>query len=88
MEMSPTLAAGRLLIITVAEPRLIIPGPAGTQGMSVQIFVMSVSRAAGIFPISTVGAHGGIMGSGSGGCGTGVGVGAGGWIGAWQCGPS
>ena len=50
--------------------------------------VMSVSRAAGIPPIRTVGAQGEIICSGIGGCGTGVGVGAGGWIGAWQCGPT
>ena len=76
--MSPTRAAGRLLIRTVAEPFVMMPGPAGTHGISVQIFVMSVMRAAGILPIRTVGAHGGIIISGSAGCGTGVGVGAGG----------
>ena len=84
--MSPARAAGILEIITVADPLLISPGPAGTQGINVQIFVMSVRRAAGILPISTVGAQGDRIGSGSAGCGTGVGVGAGGWIGAWQCG--
>lgn len=84
--MSPARAAGILLIITVAEPFEIIPGPAGTHGISVQILVISVARAAGILPIITVGAQGDRMGNGSAGCGTGVGVGAGGWIGAWQCG--
>ncbi len=83
---SPTRAAGRLLISTVAEPFMMMPGPAGTQGTNVQILVISVTRAAGILPISTVGAQGGMIGSGNAGCGTGVGVGAGGCIGAWQCG--
>lgn len=82
--MSPALAAGNLEIMTVTEPFAIIPGPAGTHGTSVQILVISVARAAGILPISTVGAHGDKIGSGNAGCGTGVGVGAGGWIGAWQ----
>lgn len=85
---SPMRAAGRLLIIVVPEPFDISPGPAGTHGISVQILVMSETRAAGMFPISTVGAQGLRIGSGSGGCGTGVGVGAGGWMGAWQCGAS
>lgn len=75
---SPTRAAGRLLMSTVAEPLTMMPGPAGTQGISVQILVISVTRAAGMLPISTVGAHGGIIGNGNAGCGTGVGVGAGG----------
>ena len=83
---SPALAAGNLEIITVADPLLIIPGPAGTQGTRVQILVISVSRAAGILPIRTVGAQGDSIGNGNAGWGTGVGVGAGGWIGAWQCG--
>ncbi len=85
-DISPTRAAGIFWAITVADPFAIMPGPAGTQGTNVQIFVMSAMRAAGIFPIRTVVAPGGIIGSGKAGCGTGVGVGAGGWIGAWQCG--
>ena len=72
--------------MTVTDPLTMIPGPAGTQGISVQILVMSVTRAAGMLPIMTVGAHGLRIGSGRAGCGTGVGTGAGGWIGAWQCG--
>lgn len=83
---SPARAAGILETITVAEPFEIMPGPAGTHGASVQILVISVTRAAGILPIRTVGAQGDRIGSGKAGCGTGVGVGAGGWIGAWQCG--
>ena len=43
--MSPARAAGNLLTMTVAEPFETIPGPAGTQGTSVQILVMSVTRA-------------------------------------------
>jgi hypothetical protein len=39
---------------------------------------MSVTRAAGLLSINTVGAQGGIRFNGIGGCGTGVGVGAGG----------
>lgn len=85
---SPIRAAGIFEIITVADPIEIMPGPAGTQAARVQILVMSVARAAGILPTSTVGAQGERIGSGSAGCGTGVGVGAGGWIGAWQCGAS
>ncbi len=85
--MSPTRAAGILPINTVVEAIKIMPGPPGTHPANVQGAVWSVIRAAGIFPISTVGSPL-IMARGIGGCGTGVGVGAGGWIGAWQCGPS
>lgn len=83
--MSPTRAAGRLSISTVAEPIWTIPGPFGTHDGSVQMLVRSVTRAAGMLPISTVAAPL-MIGSGSAGCGTGVGTGAGGWIGAWQWG--
>ncbi len=85
--MSPILAAGRPPIRTVAEPIAIIPGPAGTHPASMQGTDMSVTRAAGLPPMSTLGWPLMIF-SGIGGCGTGVGDGAGGWIGAWQCGPS
>ncbi len=83
-DISPSRAAGSFWMSTVADPLTISPGPAGTQGISVQIFVMSVTRAAGMPPIRVVTAQGGMIGNGSAGCGTGVGVGAGGWIGAWQ----
>jgi hypothetical protein len=75
---SPILAAGRLLIITVKDPMAMVPGPAGMHGIKVHIFVISETRAAGIIPIITVTAQGGIMGSGNAGCGTMVGTGAGG----------
>ena len=80
--MSPARAAGRFPTRTVTDPLAMIPGPAGTHEGRVQIFVMSVARAAGMLLISTVGQPGGMMFSGSAGCGTGVGVGAGGWMGA------
>ena len=75
--MSPTRAAGKLSIMTVAEPLAIMPGPAGTHDGSVQILVKSVTLAAGLPPIITVGAPL-MIGSGRAGCGTGVGTGAGG----------
>lgn len=75
---SPARAAGIFEIRVLKDPSAIMPGPAGTHAASVQIFVMSVTRAAGILPISTVGAQGDRIGSGNAGCGTGVGVGAGG----------
>lgn len=86
--MSPIRAAAIIEIITVADPLEIMPGPFGTQLGKLQGSDMSVTRAAAILSINTVGAPGGIMASGSAGCGTGVGTGAGGWIGAWQCGAS
>src|SRR5699024_3616088 len=73
---SPARAAGCFWISTLLEPWAITPGPAGTQGASVQILVMSPPRAAGILPISTLLAPAGMIGKGSAGCGTGVGVGA------------
>ncbi len=76
--MSPTRAAGKLLIMTVAEPIATIPGPAGTQGGIVQGFVISDTRSAGLPPSFTVGLPGGMNACGIGGCGTGVGTGAGG----------
>ena len=75
--MSPTRAAGKPPINTVAEAFMIIPGPPGTHPAKRQGAVWSVMRAAGIFPISTVGSPL-IMVRGIGGCGTGVGTGAGG----------
>jgi len=81
-------AAGRLLIITVADPLAISPGPAGTQLGSMHGLDISETRAAPLLLIFTVGEHGGMIFSGIAGCATGVGVGAGGWIGAWQCGES
>lgn len=74
---SPTRAAGRFSISTVAEPREIIPGPAGTQAGRIQGWVISVTRAAGNPPINVVTADLTII-SGIGGWGTGVGTGAGG----------
>jgi hypothetical protein len=53
--MSPIRAAGIPPIITVADPSEIIPGPAGTQAGSEHGAVVSVTRAAGWFPISTFG---------------------------------
>lgn len=83
--MSPTRAAGMLLISTVAEPFATIPGPPGTHPGSMHGAVVSVALAAGAPPTSTVGAPMMIV-KGSAGCGRGVGTGAGGWIGAWQWG--
>lgn len=84
--MSLTRAAGSLPIITVMEPRVIIPGPPGTQPGSMHGTDCDVAVAAGRPPISTVAHVLLTMVSGSAGCGSGVGTGAGGWIGAWQCG--
>src|SRR6186997_1700040 len=78
---SPARAAGKLAIMTVAEPLAIIPGPLGTHVGRVQGAVVSETRAAGEPPIRTVGAPL-MIASGSAGCATGVGTGAGGWIGA------
>lgn len=58
-----------------------MPGPLGMQEGNVHGEVVSVSRAAGWLPMSTVGAPLMIV-NGTGGWGTGVGTGAGGWIGA------
>src|SRR5712691_9933754 len=85
--MSPMRAAGRLPIITVAEPFETMPGPFGTHDGRLQLWLMLPITAAGRFLISTVGTVAPTIGSGSGGCGRGVGTGAAGWIGAWQCGP-
>ena len=86
---SDTRAAGRPPIKTVPDALLISPGPAGTHGGGpVQGIVWSVARAAGMFPIRTVGWPGLSSANGTAGCGTGVGTGAAGWIGAWQCGAS
>ena len=80
---SPTRAAGRPPILTVADPLDIIPGPAGTHDGSMHGFVVSVTRAAGCPQILTV-----IsplrLSNGNPGWGTGAGTGAGGCIGAWQ----
>jgi hypothetical protein len=65
---------------------MIMPGPAGMQPGSKHGIVMDVTVAAGMLPINTVGAPGGMIASGNPGCGSGVGAGAGGWMGAWQCG--
>jgi hypothetical protein len=46
-------AAGRPPIITVPDPLLTIPGPAGTHDGSEQIAVVSETRAAGEPPIRT-----------------------------------
>jgi len=71
-------AAGLLLMSTVGDPIIIIPGPPGTQPGSMQGMVLSPKSAAGMFPMRTVGAPGGIISNGRAGCGTGVGTGAGG----------
>src|SRR3954463_696625 len=86
--MSPARAAGRLPISTVADPLEITPGPPGTQLGSMHGPLMLVATAAGMLLISTVGTVALMMVSGIGGCASGVGTGAGGWMGAWQCGPS
>ena len=52
---SPTRAAGRPPIMTVADPIATIPGPPGTQEANTQGTVVLVTCAAGIPPISTVG---------------------------------
>lgn len=85
---SPTRAAGRPSIMTVAEPMAIAPGPAGMHGGTIHGVVMEPMTAAGCLAIRTVGTQLSVIGNGIGGCGTGVGTGAGGWIGAWQCGAS
>ena len=79
--MSPARAAGMLPTRTVTDAFEISPGPAGMQVASMHGVVVSVDRAPGAPPISTVGCPLMIV-NGMGGCGTGVGVGAGGWIGA------
>ena len=53
--MSLTRAAGMPPIITVAEPLLMIPGPAGTQLGNMHGVDWSLTRAAGLFEIITVG---------------------------------
>ena len=75
-------AAGVKLILTLDEPFVIIPGPPGTQGGSMQGLLWSMTRAAALLSIFTFGEHGGMIANGSAGCGTGVGTGAAGWIGA------
>ena len=70
-------------IMTVIEPKAIIPGPPGTHPARRQGCVRSVTRAAGLLPIKTVG-HPLTIGKGIAGWGTGVGTGAAGCIGAWQ----
>jgi hypothetical protein len=77
-----TRAAGLLEMSTVGAPIMIIPGPAGMQPGSMQGMVCPPITAAGRFPMSTVGAPGGINMRGNPGCGMGVGTGAGGWMGA------
>lgn len=85
---SPALAAGRPPMVTFVEPFATIPGPAGTHPSNEQDLVWSETLAAAIPLMKTVGHPGGIRARGTGGWGTAVGVGAGGWMGAWQCGPS
>jgi hypothetical protein len=53
--MSPIRAAGRLPTRTVVDATLIIPGPAGTQLGNIHGWVISVVRALGWPPISTLG---------------------------------
>jgi len=64
--------------MTVIEPIMIMPGPAGMQPGNRQGIVIEVTVAAGKPPIITVGTPGGMISSGNPGCGIGVGVGAGG----------
>jgi hypothetical protein len=52
---------------TVIDPFAIIPGPAGIHAASIHGTVISVTRAAGMLPINTVGAHGARIASGIGG---------------------
>ena len=79
---SPSLAAGRPPVKTVADPFTIMPGPPGTQLGIIQGRVWLVTTAAIRELIKTVGIVATMIGIGIGGCGMGVGVGAGGWIGA------
>jgi hypothetical protein len=81
---SPALAAGKLLIITVPDPFAMMPGPPGAQAIE-QGTVWSETRAALKPPILTVGEPE-LMASGAGGCGSGIGGGPG-CIGLWQWGP-
>jgi len=60
-------AAGRPLIRVVVEPIKIIPGPAGMHPASIHGIVISVTRAAGIPAIKTVGEHGPMICRGIGG---------------------
>ena len=83
--LSPTRAAGIPPMITVVDPKEIIPGPPGTQPASRQGAERSVTRAAGLPPIKTVG-HPLTIAKGMAGWGVGVGTGAAGCIGAWQWG--
>ncbi len=53
--MSPIRAAGNPPIITVTEPIATMPGPAGTQPGNMQGVEMSLTRAAGMPPINTLG---------------------------------
>jgi len=79
---SPARAAGLPPMSTVIEPWATMPGPPGTQEISIHGAVCEVTVAAGSDSISTVGTQFSTIGSGIGGCATGVGTGAGGWIGA------
>lgn len=79
---SPARAAASFMIVTVAEPLEIMPGPPGAQVGSEHGLDMSDKRAAAAPPMVTVAAPGGMMSRGRAGWGAGVGVGAGGWIGA------
>ncbi len=53
--MSPILAAGKPPISTVAEPIATMPGPAGTHPGKMHGVDMSLTRAAGMPPMSTFG---------------------------------
>jgi len=80
--MSPSRAAGSMLILTDDDPIEIIPGPAGTQLGSMQGLDISDTRAAAFPSIFTLVEPGGMMSNGWAGCAAGVGTGAAGWIGA------
>lgn len=65
--MSPNLAAGNMLIITVDEPLATTPGPLGTHVGSVHTFVMLVTTAASKKLIFTFGTVAEMIGWGMGG---------------------
>ena len=53
--MSPILAEGIIIVLTVMDPFVIIPGPPGTQLGKMHGAVLHRAVAAGLFPIMTVG---------------------------------
>jgi hypothetical protein len=73
---SPIRAAGSVPVNTVAEPFAIMPGPAGTQGISLHGSVIEVTTAAWRWLIITVAQQATMILCVTQGCGTGVGTGA------------